>query len=96
MKVYNFENFVKSLNDKTESVKVLDLKHQGFNHLEGNQYMVTVVQTLKPMYCFSNIGTNKRIIELSINTSYCDDNTIPYLEEIFINAYFRKLILDMQ
>lgn len=52
MKVYNFDSFVNSLNSKTESVKVLDLKHKGFNLLEGNQYIITVVQTLKPMYRF--------------------------------------------
>lgn len=94
MKVYQFDSFVNSLDSKTESVKVLDLKHKGFNLLEGNQYIVAVVQTLKPMYRFANIGTNKRIIELSINSSYCDDSTIPYLEKVFINAYFRKYILD--
>lgn len=94
MKVYNFDSFVNSLDNRTESVKVLELTHQGLNTLEGNRYIVTVVQTLKPLYCFSNIGTNKRIVELSINTSYCDDSTIPYLERVFINAYFRKYILD--
>lgn len=94
MKVYNFDSFVNSLDSRTESVKVLDLKHQGFNTLEGNQYIVTVVQTLKPLHYFSNIGTNKRIIKLSINSGYCDDSTIPYIEKVFINAYFRKYILD--
>lgn len=94
MKVYNFDSFINSLDNRTESVKVLELAHKGFNALEGNQYIVTVVQTLKPLHYFANIGTNKRIIELSINTSYCDDSTIPYLEKVFINAYFRKYILD--
>lgn len=94
MKVYNFDSFVQSLNERTESVKVLELRHKGFNNLEGNSYIITVVQTLKPLHYFSNIGTNKRIIELSINSSYCDDSTIPYLERVFIDAYFRKYILD--
>ena len=94
MKVYHFDSFVQSLDERTESVKVLELRHKDFNHLDGNSYIITVVQTLKSLHCFSNIGTNKRIVELSINSSYCDDSTIPYLERVFIDAYFRKYILD--
>ena len=94
MKVYDFESFVHSLDERTTSVKTLDLQHKSFDTLKGNTYIVTVVQTLKPLHYFGNEGTNKRIVELSINSSYCDDMTIPYIERLFIDAYFRKYILD--
>lgn len=95
MKAYDFDSFAKSLDDKTTQIHVEDIQYKGFNTSEGNIYIVTVIQVLKPMYKFSDSGSNIRIVALYVNSSYCDEWELPYIEEVFINAYFRKKIIEL-
>lgn len=91
-----FENFVNTIDYTTKEIKCTKIEYQGFNCYEGTRYILTLKQTLINGYFFSKSGRPTRIMKVTINSSYLDDNTIPYMEQIFINAYFRKLILDMQ
>ena len=95
MKTYEFDSFVKSLNKKTVKIHVEDIQYKGFNTSEGSIYIVTIVQILNPLYKFSDSGSNIRIVALYINSSYCDEWELPYIEEVFINAYFRKKIIEL-
>ena len=89
-----FEKFVSSIDETTKDIKCVKIEYQGFNCYEGTRYTLTIKQTLINGYSFSKSGRPTRIIKVSINSNYLDDNTIPYIEMIFINAYFRKYLLD--
>lgn len=95
-KIMSFENFMSKVDNTTKDIKCTKMEYQGYNELEGVKYVLTIRQTLIDQHFFYKNGRQSRIIKVSINSSYLDDSTIPYLEIIFINAYFRKIILDMQ
>lgn len=95
-KIMTFNDFILSVDNITKDMKCTKIEYQGFNELEGSRYILTIRQTLINQRFFIKNGRPSRLIKVSINSSYLDDNTIPYLEIIFINAYLRKIILDMQ
>lgn len=94
MKTIKFNEFVKSLSSDTANIKVLGLTVNGYNSISGVSYLVTIKQTLRHKAFFYSTETNERILQLEINTLGAIDNNIPYMEEIFLQAFFRKYILD--
>lgn len=94
MKTIKFNEFIKSLSSDTANIKVLGLTFNGYNSIGGVSYLVTIKQILRHNSFFYSTGTNERILQLEINSLCAIDNNIPYMEEIFLQAFFSKYILD--
>ena len=94
MKIMKFNEFIKSLSSDTANIEVLDLTVNGYNSIGGVSYLVTIKQILRHNVFFYSTVTNERILQLEINSLCAIDNNIPYMEEIFIQAFFRQYILD--
>lgn len=94
MKTMKFNEFVKSLDSGTANIKVLGLTVNGYNSISGVSYLVTIKQILRHNAFFDSTETNERILQLEINSLCAIDNNIPYMEEVFLQAFFRQYLLD--
>lgn len=70
MKVYNFDSLCQSLYNHQnfiDYIKITNIKHIGFNTLEGNRYIVNVKIITKD-------GYKNKLLQVYINHSYLDDS----------------------
>ena len=93
MEIMQLHKFMNTLTDATSNIKVLNLEYKG-QGVNGSEWVATVEQIIKPWKDFYNRSTVNRIICLEFNGNYLSKNNIPYCEEVFLQAYFRKYILD--
>lgn len=93
MKTIQLKRFIETLSNDTVNIQVLDLKYNGFN-THGSKWFVTVKQTLKPLHYFYENGKTCRTIQLEFSSLYSYSLGIPYVEKVFLQAFFRQYILD--